>query len=86
MAKQNSSHHYLQIPIDSPEVATEAGKLRRHLFSLQKLAMEGIRESDDLEESELEAFKAVFALIIGLQKIEDENVQNPIGIGSESPP
>jgi hypothetical protein len=75
MAKQKQPQHFLQIPIDNPEVATEAGKLRRHLFILQKLAMEGIREIDLLEESELEAFKAVFALLIGLQKIEDKAMQ-----------
>jgi hypothetical protein len=77
MAKQKQPQHFLQIPIDNPEVATEAGKLRRHLFILQKLAMEGIREPDLLEESELQAFRAVFALLIGLQKIEDESVQVP---------
>jgi hypothetical protein len=77
MAKQKQPQNFLQIPIDNPEVATEAGKLRRHLFSLQKLAMEGIREPDLLEESELEAFKAVFALLIGLQKIEDDASKVP---------
>jgi hypothetical protein len=74
MAKQKPTQHYLQLPIDNANVAFEAGKLRRHLFNLQKLAMDSIRESEDLEESELEAFKAVFALLIGLQKIEDEAV------------
>jgi hypothetical protein len=77
MAKQKQPQNFLQIPIDNPEVAIEAGKLRRHLFILQKLAMEGIREPDLLEESELEAFRAVFALLIDLQKIEDEAVKVP---------
>jgi hypothetical protein len=72
MAKQKTPQNYLQIPIGSPDAASEAGKLRRHLFSLQKLAMEGVQDPDLLEESELEAFKAVIALVIGLQKIEDD--------------
>jgi hypothetical protein len=70
--KKQASIQHLLIPIEGDDAKSSARTLRKHLLSLQQLALGGIRDTDDLTIRELEALRGVTDLMIRLQEIEEQ--------------